>query len=106
MGGGTGLASRIRARLLDAVLVILGGVLYAAAFPPYDCDLSAWVALVPLLTVAARATPAGAFAAGFGYGCVFFAAIVAWVVDAVSAYFSSGMLAAVGFSALVCVLFV
>ena len=98
--------SRLRARLLDPALVITGGILYTAAFPPHDCDLSAWIALVPLLAVAARATPIGAFTAGFVYGTVFFVGTVAWVVEAVSAYFASGMVGAVAFSTLICVLFV
>jgi apolipoprotein N-acyltransferase len=105
-GAATRLGSHLRVRLLDLALVITGGVLYAAAFPPHACDLSAWIALVPLLAVAARATATGAFAAGFVYGTVFFAGIVAWVVEAVSAYFASGVVGAVAFSTLICVLFV
>jgi apolipoprotein N-acyltransferase len=65
-----------------------------------------WVALVPLLAVAARASAAGAFAAGVGYGLVLFAATVAWVVEAVAAYFASGIVGAVLFSAAICLLFV
>ncbi len=99
-------ASQLRVRLLDAVLLIMGGILYTAAFPPYGCDLAAWVALVPLLAVAARATPRGAFAAGFVYGSIFFAGTVAWVVEAVAAYFASGLVAAIAFSSVICVLFV
>ena len=96
----------MRARVLDAVLVIVGGILYAVAFPPYNCDLSAWIALVPLLTVAVRATPRGAFAAGFLYGMVFYAVIAAWVVEAVSAYFTSSTVGAVAFGALIGVLYI
>jgi apolipoprotein N-acyltransferase len=96
----------VRARLLTPALVITGGLLYASAFPPHTCDLAAWIALAPLLAVAARTTPAGAFAAGFTYGATFFAATVPWVVAAVAAYFDSGLAGAVAISGAICVLFV
>jgi apolipoprotein N-acyltransferase len=92
--------------LLDAALVLGGGALYAAAFPPYGCDAAAWVALVPLLAVVRRAGRGAAFVAGAAYGAVFFAAIVPWVVEAVAAYFGAGVVAAVAIGAAICVLFV
>jgi apolipoprotein N-acyltransferase len=95
-----------RARVLDSALVVVGGLLYTAAFPPHDCAAGAWVALVPLLAVVARTSVAGAFVAGAAYGAVFFTGIVAWVVDAVSAYFSTGVVGALAFSAVICVLYV
>src|SRR5512140_292891 len=93
-------------RLLDLALVLTGGALYAAAFPPYGQDVSAWIALVPLLAVLPRASVGGAFLAGAAYGAVFFAAIVPWVVQAVAAYFAAGVVAATVFGALICALFV
>jgi apolipoprotein N-acyltransferase len=106
VGGARRLTSHRRVPLLGPALVITGGVLYTAAFPPHTCDLSAWVALVPLLAVAACATGAGAFSAGFVYGSVFFAGTVTWVVEAVAAYFKSGLVGALAFSTVICVLFV
>jgi len=96
----------VRPSLLAILLVGTGGLLYASAFPPHACDLAAWVALAPLLAVAARATRGGAFAAGFAYGTLFFAATVPWVVAAVDAYFDAGPLGAVAVAAAICVLFV
>jgi apolipoprotein N-acyltransferase len=96
----------MRPRLLDLALVLTGGALYAAAFPPYGQDASAWIALVPLLAVLSRASAGGAFLAGAAYGAVFFAAVVPWVVGAVAAYFSAGVVAATAFGALICALFV
>lgn len=96
----------MRPRLLDLALVLTGGALYAAAFPPYGEDASAWIALVPLLAVLARASVGGAFVAGAAYGAVFFAAIVPWVVNAVAAYFDTGVVAATAFGVAVCALFV
>jgi apolipoprotein N-acyltransferase len=93
-------------RVLAAALVVVGGVSYGAAFPPHQCALSAWITLVPLLCVAARTTPRGAFAAGFGYGAVLYAATVPWVLEAVEAYFHTGPVGALAFSAAICVLFV
>jgi len=94
------------ARVIDAALVVAGGALYTAAFPPHECGLSAWVALVPLLAVVARASPAGAFLAGAAYGATFFTGIVAWVVEAVASYFSTGLAGALAFRTAICVLYV
>src|SRR3990172_238086 len=94
----------MRSRLLDPALVLVGGVVYPSAFPPYSHDWSAWVALVPLLCVAARARPQGAFFAGLVYGSVFFAGTVAWVVQAISRYFGIGLPGALILSAVICVL--
>ncbi len=91
---------------LDAVLVVVGGVLYGLALPPHDLSIAAWITLVPLLAVAARTSNLGAFAAGFAYGTVFFAVTVAWVLDTVAAYFHTGFLGAIAFSATICLLFV
>ena len=33
----------MRPRLLDLALVLTGGALYAAAFPPYGQDVAAWI---------------------------------------------------------------
>ncbi len=96
----------MRLRALDPALVVTGGALYAAAFPPYDCDAAAWVALVPLLAVLPRATTAGAFLAGAAYGAIFFAGIVPWVVRAVAAYFDTGVVSGIAFGAGICILFV
>jgi len=96
----------MRPRLLDLALVLTGGALYAAAFPPYGHDVTAWIALVPLLALLARASAGGAFVAGATYGAVFFAAIVPWVVGAVAGYFNAGVVAAIAFGALICALFV
>jgi apolipoprotein N-acyltransferase len=96
----------VRTLLLDATLLVIGGVLYGAAFPPHACALGAWVTLVPLLAVAARASVAGAFAAGFLYGTVFFWVTVPWVVEAVAAYFAVGLVGAAALGALICVVFV
>ena len=96
----------MKTRLLDAALVVIGGLLYGLALPPHDLNLAAWITLVPLLAVAARTTTLGAFAAGFAYGTVFFSVTVAWVLDTVATYFQTGVLEAIVFSAAICLLFV
>jgi len=96
----------MRPRALAAALVLVGGVLYGAAFPPHDASVCAWLALVPLLAVAARASARGAFLAGALYGAVFFAMTVPWVVRAVAAYFGTGTLPALALSAAICLLYV
>jgi apolipoprotein N-acyltransferase len=96
----------MRPRLLDPALILTGGALYAAAFPPYGCDVAAWIALVPLLAVLPRTSARGAFLAGAAYGAIFFTAIVPWVVHAVAAYFGAGVVTATAFGAVICVCFV
>ena len=96
----------MRPRLLDPALVVTGGALYAAAFPPYGHDVTAWIALVPLLAVLARTSARGAFLAGATYGTVFFAALVPWVVKAAGGYFGAGLLTSTAFAAAICALFV
>jgi apolipoprotein N-acyltransferase len=96
----------MRNRVLAVALVLAGGVLYGAAFPPHECALAAWITLVPLLCVAAHATPRGAFLAGFGYGAALYAATVPWVLGAVRAYFDTGLVGALALSATICLLFV
>jgi len=96
----------VRSRLLDAALVVGGAALYAAAFPPYGHDVTAWIALVPLLAVLARSSARAAFLAGAAYGTIFFVALVPWVVKAAAAYFDARWLTSAAFAAAVCVLFV
>lgn len=96
----------MRSHLLDAALLLAGGALYGAAFPPYDCTLSAWITLVPLLAVASRGGPWRAFAAGAAYGAIFFTITVAWVVEAVAAYFHTGIVGALAISTAICAVFV
>src|SRR5258706_12555598 len=96
----------MRPRLLDLALVLTGGALYAAAFPPYGQDVTAWIALVPLLALLARASAGGAFLAGAADGAVFFAAIVPWGVGAVAGDFNAGVIPGGAFGALICALVV
>lgn len=96
----------MRARLPSVALLLLGGALYAASFPPHDWSRCAWIALVPLLTVAARVRPGAAFAAGALYGAAFFTLTVPWVVEAVRAYFAGSLLVALLFSGAICLVFV
>jgi apolipoprotein N-acyltransferase len=96
----------MRARLLAMALLLSGGALYAASFPPHDWSRCAWIALVPLLWVAARARPGTAFAAGALYGAAFFAGTVPWVIAAVGAYFGGSLLSTLLFSAAICAVFV
>jgi apolipoprotein N-acyltransferase len=97
---------RLAGAVGDGVLVVGGGLIYAAAQPPRDWAVLAWVALVPLVLVAGRRTRGGAFVAGAVYGTVFFAAIVPWVVGAVRAYFETSFVAALAFGGAVCLLYV
>jgi apolipoprotein N-acyltransferase len=80
-----------------AAAIVAGGIVYAAALPPYGWSGLAWVALVPLLVVAQRCTPRRAYLAGALYGFAFFAFSAPWLVGAVHAYFASSLVFAVLF---------
>ncbi len=56
------------------------GLLLIAAFPPYEHSALAWVALVPLLLVALRASPGWAFRAGYGAGFIFWLGTLRWLL--------------------------
>ncbi len=88
------------------LLLTAGGVLYAAAQPPYDWTLAGWVTLIPLLVVSSCTTASGAYCAGFTYGAVLFSATVPWVFEAVRAYFGTSAFGAIATSAAIGVLFV
>jgi len=62
--------------------VVAGGAAMAAAFPKPDLHLFVWVAVVPLMLVASRATPWAALRYGLLFGMVFRAGNLYWVVQA------------------------
>lgn len=57
-----------------------GAWLLVLAFPPYEKAGLAWLALVPLLLVALRASPGWAFRAGFGAGWIFWLGTLRWLL--------------------------
>jgi apolipoprotein N-acyltransferase len=67
----------------NPVLLILGGVALALAFPPVDLFPLAFVGLVPLFLVMRSEKPGGfwrAFRPGFISGLAFFSALLYWLV--------------------------
>ena len=67
--------------------LIVGGALYALAFPPYDFGVLAWVALVPLLIVVRGREPGSAFRYGMVYGAVCAWTVGWWIAQAGARYF-------------------
>ena len=67
--------------------LLLGGILYGLAFPPYDLGTCAWFALVPLLRVVRGRRPASAFVYGILYGYACAAAVSGWLVQALARFF-------------------
>lgn len=53
---------------MRAAAVVLGGVLYALALPPFDWSACAWLTLVPLLCAVRGASTGSAFRYGVLYG--------------------------------------
>lgn len=66
--------------LLRAAASVLSGVLLAASFPPFGAAGLAWVALVPILLLAAYSPPRAAFRWGFLAGFLFWLITVAWLL--------------------------
>lgn len=60
--------------------VLASGLLLVAAFPPYEKSGLAWMALVPLLLVILRASPGGAFRAGWLTGFIFWLGTLRWLL--------------------------
>ena len=58
---------------------MLSGLLLFAAFPPLECPLLAWIALVPLLCAGFRSGPVCAFKIGFLAGFLFWLLSVFWL---------------------------
>lgn len=55
-----------------------GGMLFAA-YPPLEWGTIAWVALVPLLLICERSTPAEAFRWGLASGLIFWLTSIVWI---------------------------
>ena len=58
---------------------ILSGFLLILAFPEFDCEIVAWIALVPLLL--ATRDSRHPFLSGYLFGLVFFAGTLFWLVN-------------------------
>src|SRR5262245_45069588 len=67
--------------------LLLGGVLYGLAFPPYDLGTFAWFALVPLLREVRGRRPSSAFVYGVLYGYACAAAVSGWLVQPLARFF-------------------
>jgi apolipoprotein N-acyltransferase len=62
-----------------AALAAAAGLLLIAAFPPFDVDWLAWIALTPLVLALHRRSLRQAFGLGYLAGCVAFGGILAWI---------------------------
>jgi apolipoprotein N-acyltransferase len=72
--------------LLHAVVLFPAAFVAALAFPRTDWSLTPWVALAPLLAVAAIRSPRHALAWGWAYGLVFFLILLRWLNFTFSVY--------------------
>jgi len=78
----------LRRNLAHALLVLASVALYAAAFPPLDWAPLAWIALVPLLVVAARSSGPGALCFGLAWGVLLAFATGSWMPGMIERFFS------------------
>ncbi|MGV7221377.1 MAG: apolipoprotein N-acyltransferase [Nitrospinales bacterium] len=63
------------------ILSLLSGFLFALTFPPFDWDLVAWVALVPLLFAIDGQKPLRALLYGFICGMAFYLVGLSWIIN-------------------------
>jgi apolipoprotein N-acyltransferase len=72
-------------RILFACAV-LSGILMAGAFPRWDIQSLAWIALVPLLWISTTIPPASAFRWGWLSGMIFFFITLRWITNTLVNY--------------------
>lgn len=64
------------------ILSITSGLLLSLAFPPWNADLAAWIAITPLLTAMQREKALHRAAiCGFFFGFAFFLIDLRWIVE-------------------------
>ena len=68
----------VRELVLQALLMVVGGLGLALAFPRTDWDV-AWIALVPVVVVALVRGPRAALGWSWLYGLVFFVVLLRWL---------------------------
>ncbi|MFN7971343.1 MAG: apolipoprotein N-acyltransferase [Acidobacteriota bacterium] len=81
--------------MLRAAFALATGALLAIAFPAIGLWPVAFVALVPLLSFAMRASARRSFAAGFGAGLLLYVLAVPWIVNVMTHYGGIGGVTAV-----------
>jgi apolipoprotein N-acyltransferase len=79
-------AQFIPGRVKTVFLTVLSGVLLAAAFPRWDIEALAWIALVPLLWISTNLPPVRAFGWGWLSGVVFFFITIRWITNTLVNY--------------------
>ena len=78
-----------RRTLTHALLVLASVALYAAAFPPLEWAPLAWIALAPLLVVAARSSGVGAPLFGLAWGVLLAFATGSWMPGMIERFFGA-----------------
>ncbi|MBI1893715.1 MAG: apolipoprotein N-acyltransferase [Candidatus Rokubacteria bacterium] len=72
--------------LVQVVLAVCSGLALTAAFPTWDFDLLAWVALTPLLAVLSRVSPVQGVGLGWCAGFIFFSTLLPWLTHTMTTY--------------------
>jgi apolipoprotein N-acyltransferase len=72
--------------LRHGVPALVAGIALAAAFPRYEWEGVAWVALAPVLVTALSTTPRAALGWGWLAGFVFFSALLKWLTTTFQVY--------------------
>ena len=73
-------------KLLDFCLAALSGFLLVLAFPRFNLEALAWVALIPLLWSIRKKSPAQAALLGFVAGFSFFTGLLPWIYNVLTQY--------------------
>ena len=72
--------------VVQIILAVCSGLALTAAFPTWDFHLIAWVALIPLLGVVAKVSPARGLGLGWCAGLVFFSTLLPWLTHTMTTY--------------------
>src|SRR5579859_3994116 len=73
----------------DLAALMLGGLLYTLAFPPYGWAIAGWIALAPLFLILHEKTFWGAALCGMLYGITICAGVAGWLYSAISSFFAT-----------------
>jgi apolipoprotein N-acyltransferase len=73
-------------KIKDYILAVLSGLLLISAFPKFNLEILAWVALIPWLWSIQKKSPLQAALLGFVCGFVFFTGLIYWVYNVLTQY--------------------
>ena len=75
----------------EIISVIIAGILYVLAFPPFDFKLSIYISLIIFLGLILRESKKNALILSFIYGLVIFSLGASWIFNSIYTYGNGGI---------------